>query len=113
MSKFNMSDKITINRGLLWLMGGISPLSILGLMFYLGSLSKDIEGRIFVSSAQREKVISIALDRGYHTSYKEKIRDFVPRSEVEYIVNDLRNDIKDIKEALKIRNYETTRNNQE
>ncbi len=103
MSNLGMSEKVTINKGVLWILGGISPLMILSFFFYLGSFMKDLEGKTFESPQQKEEVISHVKDDDIHMTYKEKAIEFVPRTEIDYKLNDIKDDLEDIKKALRIK----------
>lgn len=98
-----LGEKIEVNRGVLWLLGGISPMMIIIAAFYLGSKNKDFESRIFNSPAQKEFILNKVQDPDYHMSYRDKVIQFMPRSEVEYKLNDIQGDLKEIKTALRIK----------
>ena len=62
----------------------ISPIAVIGFIFYLGVSKQDINSRLFDSVNQKEQVLHITKDKSIHMPYKEKVLLFVPRTEIEY-----------------------------
>lgn len=67
----------------------VSPLAWITLAFYVGVEITDIKSKIFNSSAEKEHVLHVVNDETVHMSYERKIEVFVPRTEVEYKLDDI------------------------
>lgn len=98
-----MNEQVTMNKWVVWLLGGISPMTIICATFYLATYKADIESRIFSSPEQKNAVISRAMDADLHMPYRQKVIEFVPRPEIEYKFRDIKEDLTDIKKALNIK----------
>ena len=80
----------------------LNPVLIVAGIFYLGQKENDYENRMFETSRQREKVIQHALDDNVHMSLDEKIRYFVPRSELDYRLDVMEENQRKIMEKLNV-----------
>lgn len=102
-----LKEDVAVSRGLLWILGGLSPLSVMVAVIVfsinLGSYKENIEGRIFKTSDERNEIINKARNEDRHFQYRAMAKDFVPRNEIEYKLEDMKDDLIDIKKALNIK----------
>lgn len=70
-------------------------------VYAFGRFTENAEGRMFKDPAQKEDVIHHVMDNEVHMPYSEKVKVFVPRTEIEALLQDIPEIKSDIKELLK------------
>lgn len=102
--KLDRGTHIVVPRWFPIVSGFISPLALITGVFYLGSFTRDLEARTFKDYKEKNAVINHVNDNNVHMEYQDKIKVFVPRTEIEYKLNNLEENQKKIMDKLNIIN---------
>ena len=94
-----MSEQI--KQGLQKYLPYVSLISVFILFFYIGQWTAKAESKMFDSASQKELLIQHPGNIDIHMPYSEKVKVFVPRTEIEAMKSDVSEIKKDIKELIK------------
>jgi len=75
-----LKERIEVPRGLLWLFGGVTPLSILIAVFVSAAWKSDIENKVLKNSVDIKAHVD---NYKQHYDYYNTSKDFIPRSELQ------------------------------
>ena len=99
--KIDKGTHVVIPKWWNYFITGISPVAMITFIFWFGSKMENVDQRIFKSAEERIEVVSKVNDQSTHMPYQEKIKVFVPRTEIEYKLDAINLHLKEIKEEIK------------
>lgn len=92
---------VAAKRNLKLYMPYLSFLPVFYMVFAWGQFTENASSRMFEDAHEKESVIHHVEDNDLHMPYSKKVKEFVPRNEVDGIKEDIREIKKDVKSLLK------------
>ena len=102
-SKLDSGTHVIVPKWFTIIKDVISPTLMITGLFYLGVQWNSLEARTFSSYEQKIEVLNHVRDMVSHMPYQEKIKIFVPRTEIEYKLENLDEKVDKIMDELNVK----------
>ena len=93
-----LREKVEVPRGLLWLFGGVTPVSVLIAVFVSASWKSNIDSRVEKNTYDIE---THKVDYRVHYDYYSTSKDFMPRPEIELQLKSINEKLDELLEKKK------------